>query len=291
MTPDTPQAVPGGLRLPDRLFGGYVFDLDGTVYLGDALLPGAGAALAALKRVARVVYMTNKPLELPTDYAAKLTRLGVPTAPDDVVSSTDALLLYLAEHAPGARVFCVAEPVVTNLLAEHGYPRTETAGEIDVVVVSFDRTFDYPKLQIAFDAVRAGARIVATNIDPYCPVPGGGGLPDAAAMLAAVEACTGARAEAVVGKPSVHMASTALARLGVPPADALLVGDRLLTDMRMAREAGMASALVLTGATTLEQVRSAAEQPDFVIDGLGRLLPAASELPGTPDHGALETTR
>lgn len=279
------------LRLPERLYRGYVFDLDGTVYLGDALLPGAGAALAALKRHARVIYMTNKPLELPADYAAKLTKLGVPTPTEDVVSSTDALLLYLAEHAPGARVFCVAEPVVTNLLIAHGYRHTETAGEIDVVVVSFDRTFDYRKLQIAFDAVRAGARIVATNIDPYCPVPGGGGLPDAAAMLAAVEACTGARAEAVVGKPSAHMAATALARLGVPPADAMLVGDRLLTDMRMARDAGMASALVLTGATTLEQVRAAATQPDYVIDGLDRLLPAAVTGPDGEDHGALEATR
>jgi HAD superfamily hydrolase (TIGR01450 family) len=283
--------VDDGLRLPERRYAGYVFDLDGTVYLGDALLPGAGPALAALKQHARVVYMTNKPLELPADYAAKLTRLGVPTVPDDVVSSTDALLLYLAERAPGARVFCVAEPVVTNLLIEHGYRHTETAGEIDVVVVSFDRTFDYHKLQVAFDAVRAGARIVATNSDPYCPVPGGGGLPDAAAMLAAVEACTGVRAEAVVGKPSTHMAATALERLGVPPADALLVGDRLLTDMRMARDAGMASALVLTGATTLEQVRAAAEQPDYVIDGLDRLVPAATPPPREDDHPTLEATR
>lgn len=292
MTPGPARdAADGGLRLPDRLYRGYVLDLDGTVYLGDALLPGAGQTLAALRRHARVVYMTNKPLELPADYAAKLTKLGVPTTEHDVVSSTDALLLYLAEHAPGARVFCVAEPVVTNLLIERGYRHTETAGEIDVVVVSFDRTFDYRKLQIAFDAVRAGARIVATNIDPYCPVPGGGGLPDAAAMLAAVEACTGARAEAVVGKPSAHMAATALARLGIPPADAMLVGDRLLTDMRMAREGGMASALVLTGATTLEQVRAAAEQPDYVIDGLDRLLPPATPLPDSQDHGALEATR
>jgi HAD superfamily hydrolase (TIGR01450 family) len=290
VTPPAP-GIADDLRLPERIYRGYVFDLDGTVYLGDALLPGAGDALAALKRQARVIYMTNKPLELPADYAAKLTRLGVETAPDDVVSSTDALLLYLAEHAPGARVFCVAEPVVRDLLIDHGYRHTETAGEIDVVVVSFDRTFDYRKLQIAFDAVRAGARIVATNIDPYCPVPGGGGLPDAAAMLAAVEACTGARAEAVVGKPSAHMAATALARLGVPPGDAMLVGDRLLTDMRMARDAGMASALVLTGATTLEQVRAAAEQPDYVIDGLGRLLPATTPPPGEDDLGELEANR
>jgi NagD protein len=262
-----------------------VFDLDGTVYLGDALLPGAGEALEELKRGARVVYMTNKPLELPADYAAKLTRLGVPTSPAEVVSSTDALVLYLRERAPRARLFCVSERVVADLLVAEGFELSDEPDRVDVVVVSFDRTFDYRKLQIAFDAVRAGARIVATNIDPFCPVPGGGGLPDAAAMLAAVEACTGATAEAVVGKPSAHMAATALARLGVPAADTLLVGDRLLTDMRMARQAGMASALVLTGATSPEQLEASPEQPDFVIEGLADLLPdARSTVPDRPSR-------
>lgn len=265
------------MREPDRLFDGYVFDLDGTVYLGEELLPGAKETLAALKERSSLVYLTNKPLEMPADYAAKLTRLGVDTRPEDVISSTDALLLYLERHAPGARLFVVGEEPLIQLLTSAGYDVVQEAEGVQVVVVSFDRTFDYRKLQVSFDAVRAGARIVATNPDAYCPVPGGGGLPDCAAMLAAIEASTGVRAEAIVGKPSPHMALTLLDRLGVPARDTLLVGDRLATDIRMANEAGMASALVLTGATGLEEVVDSPVRPDYVIEHLGALLPREDE--------------
>jgi ribonucleotide monophosphatase NagD (HAD superfamily) len=145
-----------------------------------------------------------------------------------------------------------------------------------VVVVSFDRTFDYAKLLAAYRAVRLhGATIVATNPDPYCPSPDGG-LPDCAAMLAAVEACTGASAEAVLGKPSPHMAAEVSARLGVPAADAAMVGDRILTDVAMSRALGMTSILVLTGATAASDLAQSSVQPDYVIDSLAGLLPGDS---------------
>jgi NagD protein len=260
------------VRAPERLFDGYLFDLDGTVYLGDELLPEAKETLGELKARSNVVYLTNKPLETPADYAAKLTRLGVETRPEEVISSTDALLLYLGRHAPKARLFVVGEPPLIRLLSLAGYEVAQEAGGVEVVVVSFDRTFDYRKLKVSFDAVRAGARIVATNPDAYCPTPDGGGLPDCAAMLAAIEASTGAHAEAIVGKPSPHMAATLLERLGVPARDTLLVGDRLATDVRMANEAGIASALVLTGATDLEEALGSPDRPDYVIEHLGDLL-------------------
>ena len=263
------------MRAPERLFEGYVFDLDGTVYLGDELLPEVKETLGELKARSNVVYLTNKPLETPADYAAKLTRLGVETRPEEVTSSTDALLLYLERHAPKARLFVVGEPPLIRLLSLAGYEVTQEAGGVDVVVVSFDRTFDYRKLQVSFDAVRGGARIVATNPDAYCPTPEGG-LPDCAAMLAAIEASTGAHAEATVGKPSPHMAATLLERLGVPAWDTLLVGDRLATDVRMANEAGMASALILTGTTGLEEALGSSDRPDYVIEHLGELLPASA---------------
>jgi HAD superfamily hydrolase (TIGR01450 family) len=262
------------VRAPERLFDGYLFDLDGTVYLGDELLPEAKETLGELKARSNVVYLTNKPLETPADYAAKLTRLGVETRPEEVTSSTDALLLYLGRHAPKARLFVVGEPPLIRLLSLAGYEVAQEAGGVDVVIVSFDRTFDYRKLKVSFDAVRGGARIVATNPDAYCPTPDGG-LPDCAAMLAAIEASTGAHAEAIVGKPSPHMAAALLERLGVPARDTLLVGDRLATDVRMANEAGMASALILTGATGLEEVLGSPDRPDYVIEHLGDLLPTS----------------
>ena len=259
-------------RAPDRVFDGYVFDLDGTVYLGDKLLPGAKETLGELKRLSRVVYLTNKPLQMPADYAAKLSRLGVETSPEDVVSSTDALLLYLKERAPEARLFVIGEGPLIRLLRAGGYEVLDGPDGVDVVVVSFDRTFDYRKLKVAFDAVRGGARIVATNPDAYCPTPDGG-LPDCAAMLAAVEASTGVGAEAVVGKPSLHMARAVLDRLGLPARDTLLVGDRLATDVRLAKSVGMAGALILTGATTLDEALDSGDRPDYIIEGLGELVP------------------
>jgi NagD protein len=264
------------VRTPERLFEGYVFDLDGTVYLGDELLPKAKETLGELKARSNVVYLTNKPLETPADYAAKLSRLGVETHPEEVISSTDALLLYLGRHAPEARLFVVGERPLVQLLVLAGYDVVREAEGVEVVVVSFDRTFNYRKLQVAFDAVRGGARIVATNPDAYCPTPDGGGLPDCAAMLAAIEASTGAHAEAIVGKPSPHMAAALLDRLGVPARATLLVGDRLATDVRMANVAGMISALVLTGATDLEEAIGSSDRPDYVIEHLGDLLPASA---------------
>ena len=261
-----------GVRV-ERRFVGYVFDLDGTLYLGEALLPGARDTVLALRaNGSRTVFLTNKPLERPSDYAAKLTSLGIPTPAGEVVSSTDALLRYLQLHAAGARLYPVAEPLLWEMLREAGWELTEDPARIDVVVVSFDRTFAYPKLQIAFDAVRAGARIVATNPDAYCPVPGGG-LPDCAAMLAAIEACTGALAEAIVGKPSPHMAATLLDRLEVVAERTLLVGDRLATDMHMAIEAGMVAALVLTGATTRADVERSPIRPRYLLTSVADILP------------------
>ncbi len=265
------------LRAPDRLYKGYIFDLDGTVYLGDELLPGAGEAIMQLKRRSRVLYLTNKPLQMPADYAAKLTRLGIETSPEEIVSSTNALVLYLAKHASTARLFVIGEPPLIELLRSTGYEVVDGEEGVEVVVVSFDRTFTYRKLQVAFDAVRQGARIVATNPDAYCPTPEGG-LPDCAAILAAVEASTGARAEAIVGKPSPHMATTMLDRLGMPARDTLLAGDRLTTDVRMANEAGLASALVLTGATGLDEALHSPDRPDYIIRGLDELIPAGSPL-------------
>ena len=126
--------------------------------------------------------------------------------------------------------------------------------------------------------MRHGARIVATNPDPFCPT-ADGGLPDCAAMLAALEACTGVRAEAVVGKPSRHMAATILRRIGVPAADALMVGDRLLTDVGLARTAGMTSGLVLSGATTTADDAAAADvPPDLILARLTDLIPAGDPL-------------
>jgi HAD superfamily hydrolase (TIGR01450 family) len=265
------------LTRPGRLFDGYAFDLDGTVYLGDDALPGAVECISRLRESRTpVVFVTNKPLETGTEYAAKLTRLGIPATENDVVTALDSLLHYLTANHAGATVLTVAESAVDEALCCAGFTLTTDPPSASLVVVSFDRTFDYSKLNAAYRAVRLhGAALVATNPDAYCPTPDGG-LPDCAAMLAAVEASTGIRAEAVTGKPSRFMADTVLGRLGVPGADVALVGDRLSTDMAMAAAAGMVGVLVLSGVATTAELAQSSIRPRYVIEDLTQLL---------PDHG------
>ena len=275
--------APGWPRLK-RLYAGYMFDLDGTLYLGEEAIPGAPETLALLRSGgARLAFVTNNPLALPADWARKLRRLGFEVADDEVVSSTDALVAYLRHHHADARLFPIAEQPVVELLVTAGFHVTADPDRTEVVVVSFDRGFHYDKLRAAFRAVNAGGRIVATNPDAYCPTPDGG-LPDCGAILAAIEAASGKRADAIVGKPSALMAATALERLGSSPADTLVVGDRLETDIRMARSAGLASALVLSGATRIAPSPAEPNAPDFVIDSVGEL--AVGELRRNRQLGA-----
>jgi HAD superfamily hydrolase (TIGR01450 family) len=258
---------------PDRLFRGYVFDLDGTVYLGDALLPTAGATITRLRALGcRTVFLSNNPTHPPEDYAEKLTRLGLPTDLADILVSTQVLVRFLRERMPGARLLVLGETPLVDALVAGGFEVTREATGVDAVIASFDRTFAYPKLQAAFDAIRAGARFFATNGDRYCPVPGGG-QPDAASVIAAVEACTGATCEAIVGKPSRHTSEAVLAMLDLPPADCLMTGDRLETDVRMGLDAGMSAAIALTGATTPEMVAASPIRPTYVLERLADLLP------------------
>ena len=264
------------LPTPQRFFDGYIFDLDGTVYLGEALLPTAGETLRVLRaRGVRTTFVSNNPTHAREDYADKLTRLGVPTPVEDILTSTLVMVDFLKRRMPGARLFVVGEEPLCAELRRGGFELTERARDVDAVIASFDRTFVYRKLQIAFDAIRAGAHFFATNPDPYCPVPGGG-EPDCAAIIAAIEACTGARVEAVAGKPSGYMIDAALHLMDLPAANCLMTGDRLETDILMGQEAGMSTALPLTGATPESSLEASSIQPTYVLRTLSDLLPSSA---------------
>ena len=221
------------IRFPYR---GFIFDLDGTVYLGERLLPGAAAVIAALRAGGqRVCFLSNKPIQSRADYAAKLTRLGVPTQMDEVINSSYVLARYLAREAPGARCFVIGEARLVAELEEAGLKPVD-GPEVDWVVVAFDRTFDYRKLDVALQAVkRHGARLIGTNPDRTCPVEGGE-IPDAAGMIGAVEGVTGRRVDPIVGKPSPIMLAVALERLGLAASECAIVGDRLETDIAMGKD-------------------------------------------------------
>lgn len=266
---------------PETPYRGYIFDLDGTVYLGDALLPGVAQVIEAVRRLGgRVLFLSNNPTRDRAEYADKLTHLGIPAAEGDVVNTVYTMTQWLLQHHPDATVYPISEEPLKRALRAAGVRMSEDPAKIDFVIASYDRTFEYRKLQIAFDAIwyHKRARLITTNPDRYCPFPGGRGEPDAAAIVAAIEACTGARCEVNVGKPDPLMLQTALRALGLDARSTLMVGDRIATDMRMAREAGMDAALVLTGDTTLEALRRvpAEERPTYVLRSLDELLPRIS---------------
>ncbi len=257
---------------PDRLYAAYLFDLDGTVYLGDALLPSAGETIQHLRGLGkRTLFLSNNPTKTRESQAALLSRLGLPTPPQDVLNSTLVMADFLQRRLPGGRLFVIGEQPLHDVLAGAGFELADDAA-VDAVVVSFDRTFAYRKLQIAFDAIRGGAAFFATNGDKFCPVPGGG-QPDAAALIAAIEACTDVKVEAIVGKPSAYMATAALRLLNLPPTECLMTGDRLETDVLMGLDAGMAAALTLTGATNAAQAAASPIRPTYVVSQLAELLP------------------
>jgi len=258
---------------PTHLYNAYIFDLDGTVYLGEALLPTAGATITRLRELGRrTIFLSNNPTHTREAYARKLTRLGLPTPVDDILNSSLVMVNFLRTHLPGARLFVVGEQPLLEDLRAAGFDLAADAEGVSAVIASFDRTFVYRKLQIAFDAIRAGARFFATNGDRYCPVPGGG-EPDAAAIIAAIEACTNTKCEAIVGKPSRYTIEAVLDLVKLPASECVMTGDRLETDVQMGLDAGMSAALALTGATTEAMLSASPIQPTYVLQRLDDLIP------------------
>ena len=239
-------------------------------------MPSAGETITRLRGLGkRTIFLSNNPTHSQQDYAARLARLGLPTPLSDIINSSMVMVDFLQQHLPGARLFVLGEAPLCHDLEAAGFELVDDPSRTDAVIASFDRTLVYRKLQIAFDAIiRHGARFFATNADRYCPVPGGG-QPDAAAIIAAIEACTNTRVEVVVGKPSQHMAAAALRVLTLPPDRCIMTGDRLETDVKMGLDAGMAAALTLTGATSAAMLDASPLRPTFVLHQLADLLPGA----------------
>ncbi len=257
-----------GVRLPYR---GWLFDLDGTVYRGEALIEGAAQVIAALRAGGRrVAFLSNKPIQTRDDYAAKLTRLGIPTRSEDVVNSSLVLARHLARTDPGAACFVIGEPPLIAELRAHGLEVRDDE-RVGWVVIAFDRTFTYAKLNTALQAVKRGARLIATNPDRTCPVPGGE-IPDCAGMIAAVEAVTGKTVELVVGKPSRLILEVALEVLGLPASETVIVGDRIETDVTMGKALGLGTVLVLSGVTSPDDPRIKELKPDHVLASIRELL-------------------
>ena len=265
-------------EMPERLYEGYVFDLDGTIYLGDELLPGAKRLILKLRELGkRVIFLSNNATKDPKMYAEKLGKLGLKTPDSEIVNTVVTMTEWLLLNHPDATVFPISEEPLKNALSEAGIRISEDPEEIDIVIASYDRGFEYRKLQIAFDAIWFYRRaiLVTTNPDRYCPFPGGRGQPDAAAIVAAIEACTGTTCRVNVGKPDSIMLETIMDVIGLEVKECVMSGDRLYTEIRMANDAGMPSAVVLTGETTEDDLAGEAEEnlPNYVLQRIDQLVP------------------
>ncbi|GAA4890642.1 HAD-IIA family hydrolase [Tessaracoccus lubricantis] len=266
------------LRSPLQWYDAYLFDLDGTIFLGDELLPGVERLMAELRARGRTVkFLSNNATKDPAQYREKLAGMGLEVPVEDIANTVVTTTQWLVAHHPGASLFVIGEEPLQRALREARFRLTEDPAEVDIVVASYDRAFDYRKLQIAFDAIwfHKRAFLIETNPDRYCPFPGGRGEPDCAAITAAIEACTGVKCQVSLGKPSPLMLEAALGGHDLDPGRCLMVGDRLMTDIQMAIDAGMASALVLTGESTVDDVlaREERSRPTYVVERIDHLLP------------------
>ena len=270
-----------------------IFDLDGVVYRGDDVVPGAPELIGRLRAGGLLVrYATNNSTVSRSHYAARLAGMGIQAAADEIVTSTWATIEHLRLHEPDMRrVLAVGERGLADELVEAGYavcaagdaPEGPLDGagvglDFDACIVGLDRDFDYHRLAAAVAAVRAGARLIATNADITYPT-ARGVLPGAGAIVAAVSAGSGVE-PLVIGKPEPAMFRLILEASRVGAEEAVVVGDNPDADVVAARRAGIRSVLVLTGVTD----RAAAARldgerlPDHVVDGpadVGELLRAA----------------
>lgn len=273
---DSPPAgqVYGWGRL--RAARGFVFDMDGVLYRGDEPLAGVADAFAALEvRGRRFMLATNNSMSTPASYVQKLAKMGLTVPAEAILTSALATRDYLIETLPAdAGVFVVGMPALREQLFEAAPYHPVQFGEENpaAVVVGLDLTFDYAKLKTAAAAIRAGARFVATNADATLPTEAGL-VPGAGSIVAAISTATG-RAPEVIGKPGTPLIDASLARMGVAPEEAVMIGDRLDTDILAGQRAGLLTVLVLTGVSTREEIPLSPVRPDLVLSDLTALVDA-----------------
>ncbi|NIM05579.1 MAG: HAD-IIA family hydrolase [Armatimonadetes bacterium] len=252
-----------------------VFDLDGVVYRGHTLLPGARKTIAWLRKQGRrVFFLTNNSTLTRTEYVRRLEEFGIPCKKADVYSSAYACALYLRENGGASpRALVVGEGGLSAELRRVGVDvvRELSGRQVDYVVVGMDRKINYRKLVDAHSAIRQGAKFIASNCDPIYPtedgvIPGGG------TIVAAIQTATQTK-PLVIGKPSPYILKILLHKEDIKPKRALLLGDRLDTDVACGRQAGVWTAIVLTGVTAREEIAAAPARlkPHWVMESIGDL--------------------
>ncbi len=248
----------------------FLFDMDGTLYLGNRLFEGTLAVLEKIQRTGRqFLLLTNNSSLSIADYCQKMSALGIPAGSDRIFSSASATILYLQQQNPHARLFLLATPGVEAEFTAAGFELTDKSP--DFVVLTFDKTLTYAKVERACRLLRQGVPFIATHPDLVCPTDQGP-IPDCGAMIRMITAATNVEPK-IIGKPSRDMIAFALAKLHAQPNETAIVGDRLYTDMEMGFQAGLTTVLVLSGEASLPSAQAHSPKPDFILPAIQDLLP------------------
>ncbi len=248
---------------------GFLLDMDGTFYLGDALLPGATHFLDVLAAQGKeYLFLTNNSSQNRLSYARKFTRLGLSIPEYKILTSGEAAVRYLKNTSRATRICVVGTPDLENEFQEAGYILDAKTPEL--VVLGFDTTLSYAKLVKLCDFVRAGLPYIATHPDFNCPTESGL-VPDIGATIAFVKAATGRDPDQVIGKPNRWIVESAAQKLGLALEDLAMVGDRLYTDIALGQTSGILTVLVLSGETSSVEAAISAYHPDAIFEDIGAL--------------------
>lgn len=244
----------------------FILDMDGTIYLGQDLFSFTPAFLDKLKETGRKMYFfTNNSSKSQQAYIDKLHNMGIMITPDQMMISSHVMIKYLQENYPDKSIYVVGTPSLINEF--ESFDMNLVDNDPDIVVLGFDTTLTYEKMEKACHAIRHGCIYFGINPDWNCPIEGGEFIPDCGSMAKMIEGSTGRWPE-FFGKPSKHTLDYIIKETGFLPNEIAIVGDRLYTDIAVADGSDVTSIMVLTGEATLEDVENSDIKPDMIVESL-----------------------
>lgn len=250
----------------------FLFDMDGTLYLGDRLFDFTNELLATIKaKGGRYMFMTNNSSKSVKDYILKLEKLGIKADYDDFITSSQATVFYLKNHHPNAKLYVCGTQSLKDEFLNEGFVLTENTEETECIVMGFDTELNFKKLHdISFMLCTRELPYIATNPDYVCPTEFGS-VPDCGSVCDMIFNATGKR-PVVIGKPEALMPQLAMEKTGHKKEETAVIGDRIYTDIKSGINAETVTILVMSGETTQEILNSSPEKPDFVLDSAKEII-------------------
>ena len=252
----------------------FLFDMDGTLYLGDRLYDFTKELLATIKSQGkRYLFMTNNSSKSVEDYIIKLSKLGIEAEYSDFITSSQATAVYLKDTCPNDKLYVCGTESLKQELRQNGFTVTENSDDVDCIVMGNDTELTFKKLDdVSRLLSMRELRYIATNPDYVCPTEYGS-VPDCGSVCDMIFNATGKR-PLFIGKPEPLMPQIAMKMTGFKPQETAVVGDRIYTDLKSGINAGCVTVLVLSGETTPEILEKSQDKPDFCLDSGADLLKA-----------------